>query len=60
LRSKGDMLGRLVGDARPDEILRDVADAVERREINAIDGVHFYVFGGLRKTGQWLRTVLAP
>jgi len=59
LRTKGDMLGRLASDARPDEILKDVADALAREEITGIAGVHFYVFGGLRKTGQWLRDALA-
>ena len=59
LRTKGDMLGRLAADARPDEILRDVADVLDREDIGGITGVHFYVFGGLRKTGQWFREALA-
>jgi methylenetetrahydrofolate reductase (NADPH) len=58
LRTKGDMLGRLATDGRPDEILSDIADATAREEICGIAGVHFYVFGGLRKTGQWLREAL--
>jgi methylenetetrahydrofolate reductase (NADPH) len=58
LRTKGDMLGRLATDARPDEILKDIADAGGREETSGIAGVHFYVFGGLRKTGQWLREAL--
>ena len=59
LRTKGDMLGRLAADARPDGILTEVADARDREEIAGIAGVHFYVFGGLRKTGQWFREALA-
>jgi len=59
LRTKGDMLGRLAADARPDDILKDVADARDREDIAGIAGVHFYVFGGLRKTGQWFREALA-
>jgi methylenetetrahydrofolate reductase (NADH) len=58
LRTKGDMLGRLATDARPDEILKEIAGATAREEISGIAGVHFYVFGGLRKTGQWLREAL--
>jgi len=57
LRTKGDMLGRLATDARPDDILREIAAAVDDRALGTIEGVHFYVFGGLRKTGQWLRAV---
>jgi len=59
LRTKGDMLGRLAADARPDDILKAVADACDREEIASVAGVHFYVFGGLRKTGQWFRDALA-
>jgi methylenetetrahydrofolate reductase (NADPH) len=55
LRTRGDMLGRLAADARPDELLREIASAIDHQELGLIDGVHFYVFGGLRKTGQWLR-----
>jgi methylenetetrahydrofolate reductase (NADPH) len=55
LRTKGDMLGRLATDARPDDILREIAEAADHAELGTIDGIHFYVFGGLRKTGQWLR-----
>jgi methylenetetrahydrofolate reductase (NADPH) len=58
LRAKGDMLGRLATDARPDDILREIAGAFDRPEFGAVEGVHFYVFGGLRKAGQWLRAAL--
>jgi methylenetetrahydrofolate reductase (NADPH) len=58
LRTKGDMLGRLATDARPDELLREIAAGLDGTELGTVDGVHFYVFGGLRKTGQWLRAAL--
>jgi methylenetetrahydrofolate reductase (NADPH) len=59
LRSKADIFGRLASDTPPDEILNEVAAAEAAGTIDGIAGVHFYVFGGLRKTGQWLRTALA-
>ena len=54
LRKQAGNISRLTQDAPPDELLADIV-----RETNGtVAGFHFYVFGGLRKTGQWLNAAM--
>jgi methylenetetrahydrofolate reductase (NADPH) len=47
--------GRLLLDEGPDEVLRGLWNAPSFAE-GQVAGLHFFPFGGLRKTSQWLRT----
>ena len=46
--------GRLLIDEGPDDVLRGLmaSPSIARAPIA---GLHFFPFGGLRKTGQWMR-----
>ena len=55
LRRNTEMLGLLSADATPDRLLEEIAAAKLGDGLSNIDGVHFYIFGGLRKTGTWLK-----
>ena len=54
LRKQSNLLGKLTQDATPDALLKDIV----RQTNGAVAGFHFYVFGGLRKTGQWLNAAM--
>lgn len=54
LRKQAGNLARLTQDAPPDELLADIVRETEGR----VAGFHFYVFGGLRKTGAWLNSAI--
>jgi methylenetetrahydrofolate reductase (NADPH) len=51
--------GRLLTDSGPDDVVRglDAAPAVATARVT---GFHFFPFGGLRKTGRWLREHSSP
>jgi methylenetetrahydrofolate reductase (NADPH) len=51
LRRQGARLSRLTADEDPDALLLDLAAAVGDF---AVSGVHFFPFGGVHKTGEWL------
>lgn len=51
LKNQSNLLGKLVQTATPDELLKDIVHATGG---DGIAGFHFYIFGGLRKTGVWL------
>ena len=46
--------GRLLLDEGPDDVLRGLWSAASFAE-GQVAGLHFFPFGGLRKTDQWLR-----
>jgi methylenetetrahydrofolate reductase (NADPH) len=50
LRKRAGTMGRLFTDAGPDDLVRELADAVDSN----VQGFHFFPFGGLKKTGAWL------
>lgn len=54
LRSRGAQLGKLIGDTTPDELLGAIARDLRGRGLGPIAGIHLYMFGGVRKTGEWL------
>jgi methylenetetrahydrofolate reductase (NADPH) len=59
LKTQASRLGALIGDTGPDQVVRDLA-AANPPPAN-IAGLHLFPFGGVAKTGNWLRTaVRAP
>jgi methylenetetrahydrofolate reductase (NADH) len=57
LKNQSNLLGKLVQTATPDDLLKDVVRTTGSLG-ERIAGFHFYIFGGLRKTGTWLNGVL--
>jgi len=49
--------GRLLADTGPDEVLRGLRSA-PREATRAIAGFHLFPFGGVRKSGLWLRSAI--
>jgi methylenetetrahydrofolate reductase (NADPH) len=54
VRSQIGRFGRLLTDAGPDDVVRGL-DAAPAAVTAGVTGFHFFPFGGLRKTGHWLR-----
>jgi methylenetetrahydrofolate reductase (NADPH) len=54
LRGQIGRFGRLLTDNAPDEVVRGLREAPAAATA-AIAGFHFFPFGGLRKTANWLR-----
>jgi methylenetetrahydrofolate reductase (NADPH) len=52
-------LTKLVTVATPDELLVALADYRSRTPRTLITGVHFFPFGGLKKTADWLNKIVA-
>ena len=57
LRAQIGRYGRLLADTGPDEVLRGLHSA-PRSATTAIAGFHLFPFGGLRKSGLWLRSAI--
>ena len=55
VRSQIGRFGRLLTDTGPDEVMRGLQSAPEAATA-AIAGFHLFPFGGLRKSGDWLRS----
>jgi len=55
LRGQIGRFGRLLTDTGPDEVMRGLRSAPPGATAS-ISGFHLFPFGGLRKTGAWLRT----
>lgn len=45
---------RILAETAPDALVAALAAAAERRGVE-IDGLHFFSFGGARRTAEWLR-----
>ena len=54
LRSGIGRFGRLLTDAGPDDVLEGLAKGFSALPKGQVEGVHFFAFGGMRKTGEWL------
>jgi hypothetical protein len=44
----------LLGDTTPDDLLAEMAAGLARRELGPLVGLHLYMFGGTRKSAEWL------
>jgi methylenetetrahydrofolate reductase (NADPH) len=54
VRSRIGRFGRLLTDTGPDEVMRGLVEAPAAATAK-VAGFHLFPFGGLRKTGAWLR-----
>ncbi|HEY0104990.1 MAG TPA: methylenetetrahydrofolate reductase [Rhizomicrobium sp.] len=54
LRTRGGAIGKLMGDTTPEGLLIDLAAQLAGRNLGPIVGIHLYMFGGVRKTSEWL------
>ena len=54
LRRRSNAIGKLMGDTSPDEVLQDLTAGFDEARHGAISGIHIYLFGGQRKTSEWL------
>jgi methylenetetrahydrofolate reductase (NADPH) len=55
LSGRAASFGRLLGERGPEALVRELAR--EREAGLAIDGVHFFSFGGIVRTCRWIRAV---
>jgi methylenetetrahydrofolate reductase (NADPH) len=53
------LVTRALGDAGPDEIVHTIADALAKEPMLGPIGLHFFTFGGVSRTVQWLREAVA-
>ncbi len=58
LRLRTNMVGRLIADARPDDILHDLGLGLASEGAGAV-GLHFFPFGGVEKTGAFISETLS-
>jgi methylenetetrahydrofolate reductase (NADPH) len=54
IKKYGLSLTNLFGTAGPDRFIRALAEQVDGKGLGQI-GLHFYAFGGLHPTGEWIR-----
>jgi methylenetetrahydrofolate reductase (NADPH) len=52
--SRRTQLGKLIGNTSPDELVSALAAGLSERDLGPIAGIHLYLFGGARKTSEWL------
>jgi methylenetetrahydrofolate reductase (NADPH) len=48
-------LGEMLSLAGPEALVGDLAEALAAEHLGAIGGMHFFVFGGLKHTAEWLQ-----
>jgi methylenetetrahydrofolate reductase (NADPH) len=54
--SRGASIARLLVDAGPDPVIRDLAEDVKLAGFGPVS-LHFFPFGGFERTAQWMRAV---
>jgi len=59
LRSRAGSLAKLATVAQPDDLLLGIARDVATTPQTLITAPHFFPFGGLKKTAEWLKAILA-
>ncbi len=59
LRTQTKTVGRLIGEAGPEDVLHDLAVGLAQQPADRVIGVHLYAFGGVAKTARWLEASLA-
>jgi methylenetetrahydrofolate reductase (NADPH) len=58
LQTHADSVTRLLGEDGPDRVVRDLAASFAGTEATGIAELHFFPFGGVLKTTEWVRTTL--
>jgi methylenetetrahydrofolate reductase (NADPH) len=59
LSLRGPAIARLLTEAGPDRVIRDLAQAHNAGQAPGLAGLHFFPFGGFTRTADWARSVLA-
>ena len=59
LRSRAGSFAKLATVSHPDDVLLGIAKAVSETPGSLIQGPHFFPFGGLKKTAEWLKAITA-
>jgi methylenetetrahydrofolate reductase (NADPH) len=59
LRERPKTVGSSIGEAGPEDLLRDVADGLTDATAPRVRGIHFYAFGGIARTSTWIEATLA-
>ncbi len=59
LRTRGAAMGKLMGETKPDALLRALAAGWSDPDVGAVSGIHFYMFGGSARTAKWLAALVA-
>ncbi len=54
LRRRGSAIAKLMGDTDPTALLQELAPMLDERGLGPVSGIHIYLFGGMRKTADWL------
>jgi methylenetetrahydrofolate reductase (NADPH) len=57
LRGRGELAANMLSGATPQEMLEEISVAQTHEPSLGIGGVHFFTFGSLAKTWEWLGTV---
>src|SRR5699024_9739611 len=55
VKKYGFSLTNLVGSAGPDKFIGNLAEVVDASDYQGDIGVHFYTFGGMVRTAEWLQ-----
>jgi methylenetetrahydrofolate reductase (NADPH) len=56
--SRGASIARLLSDAAPDPIIRDLAETAAFHDLQPL-GFHLFPFGGLDRTARWMGAIAA-
>lgn len=59
LRMRPNVVGRLLGETGPEELLRDLATGLLSFPAHGVRRLHFFPFGGIARTGEFIATTLA-
>ena len=59
LRSRASSFVQLATTSHPDDVLLGIAKGVRETPGSLIRGPHFFPFGGLKKTAEWLKAIAA-
>jgi methylenetetrahydrofolate reductase (NADPH) len=58
LRDRPRTVGRLMVDVGPDSLVREVAAGLADMPAHGVGGFHFFPFGGVGKTAEWLKKMV--
>ncbi|MDP2620142.1 MAG: methylenetetrahydrofolate reductase [Hyphomicrobiales bacterium] len=59
IQTRTKTIGRLISEAGPEEVLRELAAGLTERPDARVVGLHFFPFGGLGKTSDWISDTLS-
>ena len=51
----GPSFSRLLTERNPEHLIRELATAIASEDNLHVQGLHFFVFGGLKKTAEWIK-----